>query len=86
MMGARITAKKMAENKIGFKPGISCATPISKVVAAVRGIASMGPMQRMITVIRTVAAFLPMRSSTRMALPSRSRANSATSASATSAM
>ena len=86
MLSARITAKNSAENRIGLSPGISCATPISYVVAAVRGMASIGPMQRMITVIRIVAGFLPRRSITRLALPSFSRAKSATSASATSAM
>ena len=85
-LNARMTAKNSAENSTGLRPGISCVTPISNVVAAVRGMASIGPMQRMITVMSTVAALAPMRSSTRMALPSLKRAKSATSASATSAI
>ena len=62
------------------------AMAISNVVAEVRGMATIGPMHRMMAHIRSSAGILPSRSVTASLLPTRSRANTPSSARPISAM
>ena len=86
MHRARITAKNSTENSTGDTPERWGAMAISNVVAEVRGMATMGPMHRMMAHIRISEGTLPTRRVTASLLPTRSRANTPSSARPISAM
>ncbi|MPN24675.1 hypothetical protein SDC9_172077 [bioreactor metagenome] len=57
----QISTKNAIEATSGFTPGKMGETPISKVVAAVLGMASIGPTHSTTSVDSSTAGILPMR-------------------------
>ena len=82
----RIIAKNIMENTTEETPLMFGTIAISKVVAAVRGIATMGPMHRMSALMSIAAGTLPRRAVTASLLPTRRSANTAHIARPMSAM
>ena len=86
MLRRSTTMKNATEKMTGETPLISGATLISKVVAAVRGMATMGPMQRIIALMSMFEATLPTRPVMFSLPPTLSSVKSAKSARPISAM
>ena len=77
MLRRKITAKKTTEKRGALKSGIISCTDISKVDAAVRGIASIGPMQSTIAVMSRTDGIFPIRFTIASVLPQRMMAKRA---------
>ena len=73
----RISAKNRIENTTEDTPLMFGTMAISKVVAAVRGMATMGPMHRISALMSTAAGILPRRAVTASLLPTRRSENTA---------
>ena len=83
---SRISRKKSTEKRTGLTPETRGVTEVSKVVAAVRGMASMGPMHSTMAHISSTDGTFPMREVTFSGLPCRRIANIASRARPMSAM
>ena len=82
----KISRKNSTEKRTGLTPETSGVTDISKVEAAVRGMASSGPMHSTTALISRVEGILPIRLVTPSGLPWRRMANMASRASPISAI
>ena len=68
---SRISRKKSTEKRTGLTPETRGVTEVSKVVAAVRGMASMGPMHSTMAHISSTDGTFPMREVTFSGCPAR---------------